>query len=136
NLQLKLGYDCLIPGATARLTETSRFIYELANMNLVPGQPYVGPAAFAHKGGMHVHAVQRLAHSYEHVTPDSVGNARRVLVSELSGASNIAAMLGSKFKIADDREAQRRLLERVQDLEHQGYQYEAATASFELLLHE
>ena len=136
NLRLKLGVRCLAGDDGLRhLTETSRFVYELANMNLVPGQPYVGPAAFAHKGGMHVHAVSRIAHSYEHVKPESVGNTRRVLVSELSGVSNITALLGRKFDIAEDRNLQRRVLEKVQDLENAGYQFEAANASFELLLY-
>ncbi len=136
NLRLKMGYDCLGPGAMERLTETSRYVYELANLNINAHQPFVGPAAFAHKGGMHVHAVQRIAHSYEHVPPEAVGNTRRILVSELSGASNISALLGKKFNLADDRNLQRQVLERVQDLEHQGYLFEAATASFELLVHE
>ncbi len=135
NLRLKTGHDCLLPDSLRKLTETSRYVFELANLNLIPNQPYVGSAAFAHKGGMHVHAVQRVAHSYEHVAPDSVGNTRRVLVSELSGASNIAATLGRKFNIEDNKTVQRQVLEKVQDLEHQGYQFEAAGASFELLLH-
>ncbi|MEP0762887.1 MAG: citramalate synthase, partial [Chloroflexota bacterium] len=119
-----------------KLTEVSRLVYELANLNLVPNQPFVGAAAFAHKGGMHVHAVQRVAHSYEHVDPAAVGNERRILISELSGASNVAAALGGKFRIEDDRSLQRAVLQRVQDLEHQGYQFEAAQASFELLVYE
>jgi 2-isopropylmalate synthase len=136
NLQLKLGIDCLAcPDALSRLTETSRFVYEMANMHLRENQPYVGSAAFAHKGGMHVHAVNRLARSYEHTEPERVGNTRRILVSELSGASNVVATLGRKFDIADNKEVQRRVLERVQDLEHAGYQFEAATASFELLVY-
>ncbi|MCX5660040.1 MAG: citramalate synthase [Planctomycetota bacterium] len=136
NLRLKMGMGCLSDDALPRLTEASRFVYERANLNLAPNQPFVGSAAFAHKGGMHVHAVQRLASSYEHISPELVGNSRRVLVSELSGASNIAATLGRKFNIADDKVVQRKVLERVQDLEHQGYQFEAAAASFELILHD
>lgn len=136
NLSLKMGYPCLCDGALARLTETSRLVYELANLNFVDGQPFVGSAAFAHKGGMHVHAVQRTSRSYEHIDPALVGNERRVLVSELSGASNVAATLGRKFDIEDDRAMQRRVLERVQELENEGYQFEAAEASFELLLHD
>ena len=85
---------------------------------------------------MHVHAVQKLAHSYEHAPPESVGNQRQIIVSELSGASNIAAAVGDKFGIADDKAAQRRVLERVQDLEHEGYQFEHARASYELLVYE
>lgn len=134
NLKLKLGMDCLGQDSLAGLTELSRFVYELANLNLVAGQPYVGPAAFAHKGGMHVHAVNRLARSYEHVPPESVGNLRRVLVSELSGVSNLQALLGDKYKIDQDRELQRKVLNRIQDLENIGYQFEAASASLELLV--
>lgn len=136
NLKLSDHFSCLHGQSLERLTDTSRFVYELANLSLVPGQPFVGSAAFAHKGGMHVHAVQRLAHSYEHVPPEKVGNSRRVLISELSGASNIVAAFGKKFSIEGDKAVQRRVLARVQDLEHQGYQFEAAQASFELLLYE
>jgi len=136
NLRLKMGYSCLIDGNLEGLTQLSRAVYERANLNFVPGQPYVGTSAFAHKGGMHVHAVQRVASSYEHIDPALVGNERRILVSELSGASNIAATLGRKFAIQDDKALQRKVLNRVQDLEHQGYHFEAAQASFELLVYE
>ncbi len=136
NLRLKMGYECLNSDSLGRLTETSRYVYALANMNVVPSQPFVGSAAFAHKGGMHVQAVQRTPTSYEHIEPEAVGNARRVLVSELSGVSNIAVMFGDKFDITDKKDVQRQLLARVEQLEHQGYQFEAATASIELLLHE
>jgi 2-isopropylmalate synthase len=133
-LQLKYGYECLRPGTLVHLTEVSRFVYETANLNLVSGQPYVGTSAFAHKGGMHVHAVQKDSSTYEHVPPEVVGNSRKILVSELSGASNIAAKAGKKFDIENDKQTLRRVLEKVQDLENQGYQFEAAEASFELLL--
>jgi 2-isopropylmalate synthase len=134
NLRLKYNRDCLREDTLKRLTETSRYVYELANMNLNPGQPFVGASAFAHKGGMHVHAVQKDASTYEHIDPESVGNSRRILVSELSGASNIAAKAGRKFEIENDKESLRKVLARVQDLENEGYQFEAAEASFELLL--
>ncbi len=135
NLMLKMKHDCLAgPDALLGLTEISRFVYELANMNLREHQPYVGSAAFAHKGGMHVHAVNRIAHSYEHVDPASVGNTRQILVSELSGVSNVTALIGDKFGAAADKDLQRRVLGRVQELEHAGYQFEAARASFELLV--
>ena len=134
NLQLKYGYDCLAPGRLKHLTEVSRYVYETANLNLNPGQPYVGSSAFAHKGGMHVHAVQKDSSTYEHVSPEAVGNTRKILVSELSGASNIAAKAGRKFDIEQDKATLRRVLEKVQDLENAGYQFEAAEASFELLL--
>ena len=134
NLRLKYGIDCLQPDTLARLTETSRFVAETANMNLINGQPYVGASAFAHKGGMHVHAVQKDASTYEHVDPAAVGNSRKILVSELSGASNIAAKAGKKFNLENEKDVLRRVLVRVQDLENVGYQFESAEASFELLL--
>lgn len=134
NLQLKYQLDCLRPGTLTHLTEVSRFVYETANMNLITGQPYVGASAFAHKGGMHVHAVQKDANTYEHVSPESVGNTRRILISEMSGASNIAAKAGKKFNLENDKATLRSVLEQVQDLENAGYQFEAAEASFELLL--
>ena len=133
NLSLKLGHDVLQPGGIQRLTELSRYVYELANMNFRPGQPFVGSSAFAHKGGMHVHAVNRLARSYEHIPPEQVGNERRILVSELSGRSNIVAKT-SKFQISEDNELMVKILNAVQDLEAEGYQFEAAEASFDLLV--
>lgn len=134
NLQVKYKLDCLQPGTLEKLTETSRYVYEIANMNPVSGQPYVGQSAFAHKGGMHVHAVQKDSSTYEHVAPESVGNTRKVIVSELSGASNIAAKAGRKFNIENDKETLRKVLGKVQDLENAGFQFESAEASFELLL--
>jgi 2-isopropylmalate synthase len=134
NLQLKYKLDCLRPGTLQHLTETSRYVYETANMNLISGQPYVGASAFAHKGGMHVHAVQKDASTYEHVSPESVGNTRKILISELSGVSNISTKLGKKFNLENDKATLRTLLEKVQDLENAGYQFEAAEASFELLV--
>ncbi|MEO0515260.1 MAG: citramalate synthase [Planctomycetota bacterium] len=136
NLRLKLGYDCLIDGAMARLSELSNAVYTMAAVEPNDGQPYVGDNAFAHKGGMHVHAVQRIAHSYEHVPPESIGNQRRILVSELSGKSNIVATLGEKFGDAVTPEVQTKLLTKIQDLEHRGYQFEHAPASLELLMYE
>jgi 2-isopropylmalate synthase len=133
NLQLKYKLDCLRPGTLKHLTEASRYVYEIANYNLVTGQPYVGASAFAHKGGMHVHAIQKDVSTYEHVSPETVGNTRKILVSELSGVSNIAKA-GKKFDIENDKETLRKVLMKVQDLENLGYQFEIAEASFELLL--
>jgi 2-isopropylmalate synthase len=133
NLQLKLGLDCLLPGRLEKLTQTSRYVYQLANMNPVNGQPFVGDSAFAHKGGMHVHAVQKEPSTYEHVKPESVGNRRKILVSELSGVSNIVAKAGEKYAVADKTQL-KKILQRVQDLEHQGYEFESAEASFDLLI--
>lgn len=134
NLQLKYKLDCLQPGSLKKLTEVSRYVYELANMNLSNGQPYVGTSAFAHKGGMHVHAVQKDVSTYEHVSPETVGNTRKILVSEMSGVSNIATKAGKKFSIEDDKETLRRVLNKVQDMENAGYHFEVAEASFELLV--
>jgi 2-isopropylmalate synthase len=134
NLQLKYKFDCLRPGTILHLTEVSRFVYETANMNLFSGQPFVGTSAFAHKGGMHVHAVQKDTTTYEHVSPESVGNTRKILISELSGVSNIATKAGKKFNLENDKATLRKVLEKVQDLENAGYQFEAADASFELLV--
>lgn len=134
NLALKKqGYEVLREGSLAHLAELSRYVYELANMNFRNNQPYVGTSAFAHKGGMHVHAINRLAESYEHINPELVGNERRVLVSELSGRSNIVAK-ATKYKIENDGELMTKILQRVQDLENVGYQFEAAEASFDLLV--
>ena len=123
----------LAEGGLARLTEISRYVYEMANMNFRSGQAYVGRSAFAHKGGMHVHAVNRIAHSYEHIDPAVVGNERRILVSELSGRSNIMAKT-TKFNLGDDSALMKRILDRVVELEAEGYQFEAAEASFDLLV--
>jgi 2-isopropylmalate synthase len=102
-------------------------------MHFRSNQPFVGPSAFAHKGGMHVHAINRATHSYEHIAPESVGNSRRVLVSELSGRSNIVA-LTSKAGIEQDSALMEKVLKEVVELENRGYQFEAAEASFELLV--
>ena len=133
NLTLKLNRRVLTEDGIGRLTELSRYVYEIANMNFRNGQPFVGSSAFAHKGGMHVHAVNKIAHSYEHIKPESVGNVRRVLVSELSGRSNIMAKT-TKFRIQENRELQASILNAVQDMENDGYQFEAAEASFDLLV--
>ena len=134
NLALKReGVQVLLPGGVQRLTELSRYVYEIANMNFRANQPFVGTSAFAHKGGMHVHAVNRVSKSYEHIAPEDVGNARRVLVSELSGRSNIVAKT-TKYELQHDSALMARILDRVQDLENDGYQFEAAEASFDLLV--
>jgi 2-isopropylmalate synthase len=134
NLGLKYpDFEVLLPGMLAHLTEVSRYVYETANMNFRPGQPFVGTSAFAHKGGMHVHGVRKNASSYEHIDPAAVGNERRVLVSELSGKSNIAEKL-AEYGLDHDAALMARVLDRVQDMENDGYQFEAAEASFVLLV--
>lgn len=133
NLALKLNRAVLAPDGLKRLTELSRYVHEIVNQVPVDNQPYVGLGAFAHKGGMHVHAVRRVSRSYEHADPESVGNSRRVLISELSGASGVAEKMGRKLDVANDKVVQRRLLKRLQEAENQGYVFESSEASFELL---
>ncbi len=134
NLGLKKkGYQVLGGRSLEHLTELSRYVYETANLNLRNTQPFVGHSAFAHKGGMHVHAVNRASSTYEHIDPALIGNERRILVSELSGRSNIAA-LTVKHKLRQDRDLMDRILAEVVRLENRGYQFEAAEASFDLLV--
>jgi 2-isopropylmalate synthase len=134
NLALKKpGYTVLGGRPLTQLTELSRFVYETANLQWRGNQPFVGQSAFAHKGGMHVHAINKAAKTYEHIAPELVGNERRILVSELSGRSNIEAVAG-KHDLGDDKELMNRILAEVVRLENQGYQFESATASFDLLI--
>lgn len=118
-----------------KLKELSEFVDEIANMRHDPRRPWVGETAFAHKGGMHVHAIGRVARSYEHINPEAIGNHRRVLVSDMSGRTNIlmkAAELG--FKLNPDAPETRTITARVKELESKGYEYEAAEASLALLI--
>jgi 2-isopropylmalate synthase len=133
NLALKYGHEVLQPGSLQRLTEVSRYVYEIANMNFRSGQPFVGASAFAHKGGMHTHAVAKVSRSYEHIDPALVGNERRFLVSELSGQSTILAKT-TKYAVNTDKVLMVKILNLVQNLEHEGYEFEAAEASFDLLV--
>ncbi|MGD9126891.1 MAG: citramalate synthase [Planctomycetia bacterium] len=134
NLGVKCdGYEVFSPEKIVHLTELSRFFYETANVNIRTNQPFVGSSAFAHKGGMHVSAIARNTASYEHISPELVGNERRILVSELSGRSNIK-QLTSKHDLQDDKELMDKILEKVVALENVGYQFEAAEASFDMLV--
>ncbi len=133
SLILKMGYKCLRKNSLSKLTEISRFVYEQANLNLPLNQPYVGTSSFAHKGGMHVHAVQKESRFYEHIKPEYVGNSRRVIISELSGASNLLAK-SEKLAVLNDKGIVRKILKEVQNLENEGYQFETADASFDLLV--
>ena len=135
NLQLKMNYDCLPDEKLKMLTNTARYISEVANVNMPVGQAYVGNAAFAHKGGIHVSAIMKDSKTYEHIQPELVGNKQRVLVSELAGQSNIlnkAIALG--LDVNSNNEKTKSIMEHIKELEHQGYQFEAADASLELLL--
>jgi 2-isopropylmalate synthase len=134
NLTLKLGYSCLPPGRLARLTEVSRIVWERLNTVGPVNQPYVGAAAFAHKGGVHVSAMQRNPKTYEHVEPEAVGNTRQILVSELAGRSNVLAKLAHRYPELTDAKVVSAVLGEVQDRENEGYSYESADGSFELLV--
>ncbi len=136
NLALKKpGFECLRPESIERLTELSRFVYELANMHFRSGQPFVGSSAFAHKGGMHGSAVARVTSSYEHIQPEQVGNTRRILVSELSGRANVQSHLDQSY-FQNDPRLLSKILDHVVRRENEGYQFEAAGASFDLLVRE
>lgn len=135
NLQLKMGRRCLPETSLPKLKELSHFVDEIANIRPDSRQPWVGTTAFAHKGGMHVHAIERVAHSYEHINPEAVGNHRRVLVSDMAGRSNIALKaqeLG--FKLSAEMPELKAIVNKVKDLEHAGYEFEAAEASLALLI--
>lgn len=133
NLELKLGYTCLPEGHLCLLTETARAVSEVVNLAPNDHAPYIGLSAFAHKGGIHVSAVQKNPLTYEHIQPEQVGNVRRVVVSEQSGLSNILTKMAS-FGVQLDKSdpLARQLLNRLKQLEYEGYQFEAAEASFEL----
>ena len=134
-LALKLGLECVPTAHLRELRDLSRFVSELANRKPWSSQPYVGDSAFAHKGGMHVSAVLKHPETYEHVDPEAVGNHRRVLVSELAGKSNIL-WKAREYGIDLDRDTpdSRRILDRLKQLEDEGFQFEGAEASFELLM--
>ena len=134
-LHFKLDRRTVPSRSMAKLRDLSVFVDEIANVKPDGRQPWVGTAAFAHKGGMHAHAVERVVRSYEHIQPEAVGNTRRVLVSDMSGRSNLLAKareLG--FQLQPDAPEVRAILSRVKELESQGYEFEAAEASLALLI--
>ncbi len=134
NLQIKQGYHCMPTENLDQLTAVSHFVSEVANLNPDIRQPYVGRSAFAHKGGIHVSAVMKNEETYEHIRPQQVGNSRRVLVSDLSGKSNInykAEQLGIELEKYGEKVPE--IVQKLKQLENKGYQFEAAEASFELL---
>ncbi len=134
NLKLKMGIDCVSDEQLARLTEVSHYVSEVANMASNPQAPYVGLSAFTHKAGIHVAAMVKHQSSYQHIDPALVGNEKRVLVSELAGYRNVMAKLKEQgFHFALNSDDAKRLLQQVKVMESQGYQYEGAEASFELL---
>ena len=137
NLQLKLGYSCIGEHQLNQLTEASRFVSEVVNLAPDEHAPFVGLSAFAHKGGIHVSAVERNPLTYEHIQPELVGNQRRIVISEQSGLSNVLAKAKScGIELDKDHPQARQILHRMKQLESEGYQFEAAEASFILLMYE
>ncbi|MBC7190028.1 citramalate synthase, partial [Candidatus Aerophobetes bacterium] len=135
NLKFKMGIDCLSEESMRSLTRISRLVYELANLTPDEHQPYVGRSAFAHKGGIHVSAISREKRTYEHIDPELVGNKRRVMISELAGKSAVLYKLREKNIGVDDPQIiSTKLVEKIKKLESQGYEFEAAGGSFELLV--
>ncbi len=137
NILLKMDYDCSASGAIIHLTEVSRFVSETANLAHNERAPYVGDNAFAHKGGIHVSAITRDTRTYEHIDPSLVGNRRKVLVSELSGKSNIefkAKELG--IDLQNKVNLPKKVLKKIKTLEDMGFQFESAEGSFELIIRE
>ncbi|MCD5401940.1 citramalate synthase [candidate division NPL-UPA2 bacterium] len=135
NLKLKLGVSCISNEQLRTLKETSRYVSELANLIPDDRQPFVGDSAFAHKGGMHVDAVRKTPLSCEHIRPELVGNRQRVLISELSGKGNVlykASQFG--LDLSKDSPETKKMVKVLKELEHRGYQFEAAEGSFELLM--
>lgn len=135
NLELKMGYRCLPEGYLSRLTELSHYVSEVANLPHNNQLPFVGRSAFAHKGGVHVSAVLKDRRTYEHIVPELVGNRQRVLVSELGGQSNVlhkAYQIGMQMQKGDS--AVREVIEQIKQLENQGFSFENAEASFELIM--
>ena len=135
NVALKMNKTCVPAASLPKLSELSQFVDEIANLRHDTRMPWVGATAFAHKGGMHVNAVQKVAHSFEHINPESIGNRRRILMSDLAGRSNIvmkAQEMG--FEIDNDTPELKQILQRIKELEHEGYEFEAAEASMALLI--
>jgi 2-isopropylmalate synthase len=136
NLQLKMGKKCVTPAQLKKLRDVSQLFYELANIQPNKRQAYVGDSAFAHKGGLHVSGVLKNRETYEHIDPELVGNRQRVLVSDLSGRSNIVYK-GKEYGIdMNNNDAVKEILRRTKELEGQGFEFQAAEASFELLIQE
>jgi len=137
NLEIKMGKICLGEGNLKHITSLSRYVSEIANQIADNHQPFVGRNAFAHKGGMHASGISKISEAFEHIDPGFVGNTRKILISELSGKKSIvlkARELG--IDLENDSETVGKILGRIQDLEHKGYQFEAADGSFELLIGE
>jgi 2-isopropylmalate synthase len=130
-----MGIDCITDEQLAKLTGISHYVNELANLSPGVHAPYVGTSAFAHKGGLHVSGMMKWDQSYQHIEPELVGNRSKVLVSELSGVSNIVYKARERgLSLPSEDKTARRVLEQIKSLENRGFQYEDAEASFELLV--
>ena len=135
NLQLKEGYDCINENNLAMLTEKAQYIAEVANVRLRPSLPYVGANAFSHKGGMHIDGVTKASSSFEHISPEIVGNSRTFLMSEVSGKNMLIKKIQKVEKnLSKNSPETQELVDILKKLEHQGYQFEGAESSFELII--
>jgi len=135
NLQIKMGYRCVFESNLKDLVDVSRYVSEISNMKLQDNQPFTGRSAFAHKGGVHINAVMKNPVSYEHVAPEKIGNHRRILVSELSGKTSIILRAKEmEMDLTKDDPKTKKILRLIQSMENQGYHFEAAEGSFELLM--
>ncbi|MBQ3254075.1 MAG: citramalate synthase, partial [Acholeplasmatales bacterium] len=136
NLELKRGIKCLPDGNISKLTPTARVIAEVSNFQLGSNLPYVGNSAFAHKAGMHIDGVYKSSKSFEHVSPDLVGNERKFLISEVAGKSTVLAKINKIYPdIAKNDSRLNNIIDTIKNLEYGGYQFEGADASFELIVH-
>ena len=134
-LQLKMGYEALPKEKIVELTKTAKYIAEISNIKLLDSMPYVGASAFAHKGGMHIDAICKKSSSYEHIKPEEVGNDRRFLISEVSGKSTILKEIQKVFpNITRDSEEVGKITNRLKELEYEGYKFEGAEGTVELLI--
>jgi 2-isopropylmalate synthase len=133
NLSLKMGFETVGLEKLRTVTDLSRFVFEMANLAPAINMPYVGESAFSHKAGLHIDALRKNRKTYEHIEPETVGNTRKFLISELSGSANVMDRLEKK-KLTADKTLVRKILQRVQDLENEGYQFETADASFDMLI--
>lgn len=135
NLQLKRHYECINPINMPKLTEIARYIAEVTNVRLDSSLPYVGDNAFAHKGGMHIDGVTKAQNSFEHIAPEEVGNNRRFLMSEVSGKNTIIQKIQKiEPTLTKDSKETQELVNILKDLEHEGYQFEGAESSFEMII--
>lgn len=135
SLQLKMGYDCIPEERMKLLTKTARYIAETANLNLAPSMPYVGKSAFSHKAGMHADGVSKESDSFEHIDPALVGNNRNILISEMAGRAAMLSVLKTiDDSLTKDSKEAAELIDTLKTLEYEGYVFESAAASLELLV--